>query len=154
MQIATYNVNGINDRLPVPLRWLDESSPDIVCLQELEAPQDRFPERAVAEAGYQAAWRGQKSWNGVAILGRVGDIHETRGGLPDEPPSARPRMNSTLAALPTWGDATYKMIDEAACNARSVSPAWATYAATRSSPSVSARATARLRSWASTSGLS
>ena len=47
MKIATYNVNGINGRLPVLLRWLGESAPDIVCLQELKAPQDRFPQEAI-----------------------------------------------------------------------------------------------------------
>ena len=70
MRIATYNVNGINGRLPVLLRWLNETSPDVVCLQELKAPQERFPEQAIAEAGYHAIWHGQKSWNGVAILSK------------------------------------------------------------------------------------
>jgi exodeoxyribonuclease-3 len=82
MKIATYNMNGINGRLPVLLRWLAEAEPDIVCLQELKAAQDRFPERAIAEAGYDALWQGQKSWNGVAILSRVGKPIETRRGLP------------------------------------------------------------------------
>ena len=70
MRIATYNVNGINGRLPVLLRWLKEESPDIACLQELRAPQERFPEAEIAKLGYQAVWHGQKSWNGVAILAR------------------------------------------------------------------------------------
>ena len=70
MRIATYNVNGIGARLPVLLRWLKETAPDIVCLQELKAPQEKFPEAAMLEAGYQAIWHGQKSWNGVAILAR------------------------------------------------------------------------------------
>lgn len=85
MKIATYNVNGVNGRLPVLLRWLREAQPDIVCLQELKAPQERFPEAAIAEAGYQAIWHGQKSWNGVAILSRVGELYETRRGLPGDP---------------------------------------------------------------------
>ena len=54
MKIATYNVNGINGRLPVLLRWLSEASPDIVCLQELKAPQEKFPEKAIQDAGYNA----------------------------------------------------------------------------------------------------
>jgi exodeoxyribonuclease-3 len=70
MRIATYNVNGINGRLPVLLRWLNETKPDYVCLQELKAPEEKFPEKAIADAGYQAIWHGQKSWNGVAILSR------------------------------------------------------------------------------------
>jgi exodeoxyribonuclease-3 len=85
MKIATYNVNGVNGRLPVLLRWLEEEQPDIVCLQELKAPQERFPATAIRDLGYDAIWHGQKSWNGVAILSRVGEIHETRRGLPDDP---------------------------------------------------------------------
>jgi exodeoxyribonuclease-3 len=85
VKIATYNVNGVNGRLPVLLRWLAEAQPDIVCLQELKAPQDKFPEAAIRDAGYDAVWHGQKSWNGVAILSRVGEIHETRRGLPGDP---------------------------------------------------------------------
>ncbi len=82
--IATYNVNGINGRLPVLLRWLGEARPDIVCLQELKAPDEKFPAGAIAAAGYEAIWQGQKSWNGVAILSRVGTPVETRRGLPGD----------------------------------------------------------------------
>jgi exodeoxyribonuclease-3 len=85
MKIATYNVNGVNGRLPVLLRWLDEAKPDIVCLQELKAPQEKFPRDAIAEAGYGAIWHGQKSWNGVAILARGAQPVETRRGLPGDP---------------------------------------------------------------------
>lgn len=91
MKIATYNVNGVNGRLPVLLRWLEEAEPDIVCLQELKAPDEKFPARAIRELGYQAIWQGQKSWNGVAILSRVGDIHETRRGLPGDPDDTHSR---------------------------------------------------------------
>lgn len=85
MRIATYNVNGVNGRLPVLLRWLGETLPDIVCLQELKAPQEKFPEQAIKEAGYHALWHGQKSWNGVAILARSGMPLEVRRGLPGDP---------------------------------------------------------------------
>ena len=85
MKIATYNVNGVNGRLRVLLRWLDEAAPDIVCLQELKAPQEKFPAAAIEAAGYEAIWHGQKSWNGVAILSRVGTPVETRRGLPGDP---------------------------------------------------------------------
>jgi exodeoxyribonuclease-3 len=85
MRIATYNVNGVNGRLPVLLRWLEETRPDIVCLQELKAPQEKFPEAAIEAAGYHAIWHGQKSWNGVAILSRGGVPVETRRGLPGDP---------------------------------------------------------------------
>jgi exodeoxyribonuclease-3 len=84
MKIATYNVNGINGRLPVLLRWLDEAKPDVVCLQELKAPQEKFPLQAINDAGYNAIWHGQKSWNGVAILARDMDIHEVRHALPGD----------------------------------------------------------------------
>ncbi|GGY78982.1 exodeoxyribonuclease III [Cellvibrio zantedeschiae] len=85
MKIATYNVNGINARLPVLLNWLEKSEPDIVCLQELKAPQEKFPEAILKERGYEAIWHGQKSWNGVAILSRVGKPLEVRRGLPGDP---------------------------------------------------------------------
>jgi exonuclease III len=77
MRIATYNVNGINGRLGNLLGWLDETAPDIVCLQELKAPDEKFPAPALRAAGYGAVWHGQKSWNGVAILARGADPVET-----------------------------------------------------------------------------
>lgn len=85
MKIATYNVNGVNGRLPVLLRWLQETTPDVVCLQELKAPQEKFPEEAIKDAGYHAIWHGQKSWNGVAILARNEQPHEIRNVLPGDP---------------------------------------------------------------------
>lgn len=84
MKIATYNVNGVNGRLPVLLRWLKEKQPDVVCLQELKAPQEKFPEDAIKEAGYTAIWHGQKSWNGVAILSKKGMPEEVRRTLPGD----------------------------------------------------------------------
>jgi len=85
MKIATYNVNGVNGRLPVLLRWLKESAPDVACLQELKAPEEKFPALALEEAGYGAIWHGQKSWNGVAILARGAKPRETHRGLPGDP---------------------------------------------------------------------
>ena len=85
MKIATYNVNGVNGRLPVLLRWLKQAKPDAVCLQELKAPQEKFPEAALADLGYGAIWHGQKSWNGVAILAKGAKPVETRRGLPGDP---------------------------------------------------------------------
>lgn len=84
MKVATYNVNGINGRLPVLLRWLKEAKPDVVCLQELKAPDDKFPRQALLDAGYHAVWHGQKSWNGVAILSRSEHIKEYSRGLPGD----------------------------------------------------------------------
>lgn len=91
MKIATYNVNGVNGRLPVLLRWLEETRPDVVCLQELKAPQEKFPSNAIMEAGYHAIWHGQKSWNGVAILSRYGEIQELSRWLPGNPEDLQSR---------------------------------------------------------------
>ena len=91
MRIASYNVNGVNGRLPVLLRWLELSRPDIACLQEIKAPDEKFPHEAIREAGYEAVWHGQKSYNGVAILSRIDAIHETRRGLPAAPDDSHSR---------------------------------------------------------------
>jgi exodeoxyribonuclease-3 len=96
MKIATYNVNGINGRLPVLLRWLDETKPDVACLQELKAPDEKFPEQAILDAGYHAIWHGQKSWNGVAILSRNSEIKELRRGLPGDPDDSHSRYIEAL----------------------------------------------------------
>ncbi len=85
MRIATYNVNGINGRLPVLLRWLNEKQTDVVCLQELKAPEEKFPLQAIKDAGYHAIWHGQKSWNGVAILSRNSEPKEITRVLPGDP---------------------------------------------------------------------
>ena len=85
MIIATYNVNGVNGRLPVLLRWLGEEKPDVVCLQELKTPDEKFPEQALSDAGYASIWHGQKSWNGVAILARNKfKMTEIARGLPGD----------------------------------------------------------------------
>lgn len=96
MKIATYNVNGINGRLPVLLKWLEQSKPDIVCLQELKAPQEKFPEQAIADAGYKAIWHGQKQWNGVAILSRDLEINEIGHTLPGDPEDFQSRYIEAL----------------------------------------------------------
>jgi exodeoxyribonuclease-3 len=100
MKIATYNVNGVNGRLSVLLRWLEEEQPEIVCLQELRSPQERFPQQEIARLGYSAIWHGQKSWNGVAILSRIGAPMETGRGLPGDPADAQSRyIEATVAGL-------------------------------------------------------
>jgi exodeoxyribonuclease III len=91
MKIVTYNINGIGARLPNLLRWLAESTPDVVCLQELKAPQENFPEAAIREAGYGVIWHGQKSWNGVAILARGVEPKEARRALPGDPDDVHSR---------------------------------------------------------------
>ena len=91
IRIASYNIHGINTRLPVLIRWLAEFEPDVVCLQELKALDEAFPQTALEDLGYSAIWHGQKSWNGVAILSRVGEPVETRRGLPDDPDPSHSR---------------------------------------------------------------
>jgi exodeoxyribonuclease-3 len=91
MRVATFNVNGINSRLPALLQWLEETRPDVACLQELKAPQEKFPEAAINDAGYHAIWHGQKSWNGVAILARGQTPIEVGRGLPGDPDDEQSR---------------------------------------------------------------
>jgi exodeoxyribonuclease-3 len=100
MKIVTYNVNGITARLPNLLRWLGETRPDVVCLQELKAPQEKFPESAIRDAGYGVIWHGQKSWNGVAILSRGSDPVEIRRVLPGDPEDINSRyIEATVKGL-------------------------------------------------------
>jgi exodeoxyribonuclease III len=84
MKIATFNINNINRRLPNLLRWLRAARPDVVCLQELKAADDEFPHGAIGKAGYHALWRGQKNWNGVAILSRKSEPVLIRNALPGD----------------------------------------------------------------------
>ncbi|KFL26132.1 exodeoxyribonuclease III [Devosia sp. 17-2-E-8] len=91
MKVATFNINNVNRRLPNLLAWLDAARPDVVCLQELKASQAEFPVTAINEAGYGAIWRGQKTWNGVAILARGADPIQTRSELPGDPEDKQAR---------------------------------------------------------------
>src|SRR5580765_1090509 len=85
MKIATYNVNGIKSRLPNLLTWLERERPDIACLQELKSPDAGFPTLAIAGAGYKSLAKGQRSWNGVAILVQGMGIIPIRDQLPGDP---------------------------------------------------------------------
>jgi exodeoxyribonuclease III len=85
LRIASYNINGINSRLGVLTRWLEEFQPDVVGLQELKCTDEAFPDDAIEALGYSAIWHCQKSWNGVALLSRVGAPVETRRALPGDP---------------------------------------------------------------------
>jgi exodeoxyribonuclease-3 len=91
VKVATYNVNGVNGRFDVLLRWLAEAAPDVVVLQELKAPDAKFPVREIEKSGYGAVWHGQKSWNGVAILARGQNPLLTRKGLPGDPDDEQSR---------------------------------------------------------------
>jgi exodeoxyribonuclease-3 len=97
LKISTFNVNGITSRLPRVLEWLEETAPDIVCLQELKTPDERFPAQAIDRAGYGAIWQGQKSWNGVAILARGAQPIEVRRGLPGDPSDVQSRYLEAAA---------------------------------------------------------
>jgi exodeoxyribonuclease-3 len=85
MKIATFNINNVNKRLPNLLAWLEAEKPDVVCLQELKAEDKAFPIAALQAAGYGAVWRGQRTWNGVAILARGATPVVTRRTLPGDP---------------------------------------------------------------------
>ena len=85
MRIATFNINGIKARLPRLLEWLDETRPDIACLQEIKTSDETFPAKDIEAAGYGVIWHGQKGFNGVAILARGETPVEVRRGLEGEP---------------------------------------------------------------------
>lgn len=103
MRIATFNINGVNTRLPVLLRWLAESRPDVVCLQELKAPQTQFPATALKTAGYDAVWVGEGRWNGVALLSRIGEPVVTRRALPGDPTDVQARYIEAAVAGVLFG---------------------------------------------------
>jgi exodeoxyribonuclease-3 len=91
LKIATFNINNVNKRLGNLLAWLAVEEPDVVCLQELKAEDRAFPEQALKAAGYGAVWRGERSWNGVAILARGAQPVLTRQMLPGDPDDRQAR---------------------------------------------------------------
>jgi exodeoxyribonuclease III len=91
MKIATFNINNVNRRLPNLLAWLSTSQPDVVCLQELKTTDASFPRGAIRDAGYGALWRGQRSWNGVAILAKDAEPILIRDELPGDPADVQSR---------------------------------------------------------------
>lgn len=91
MKVATFNINNVNRRLPNLIAWLEAAQPDVVCLQELKASQSEFPLAAINAAGYGAIWRGQKTWNGVAILAKGAEPIQTRDALPGDPEDKQAR---------------------------------------------------------------
>ena len=103
MKIATFNINNVNKRLKNLLDWLSAARPEVVCLQELKAADSEFPQDAIEKAGYGAVWRGQKSWNGVAILARDREPVVTHTSLPGDPEDKQSRyvaaaVNGVLVA--------------------------------------------------------
>jgi exodeoxyribonuclease III len=97
LKIATFNINGIRSRLPSLLAWLQREAPDVVCLQELKAPDEAFPIGEIRDAGYGAIWHGQRSWNGVAILARGAEPLESRRGLPGDAADVQSRYLEAAA---------------------------------------------------------
>ncbi|HWF01057.1 MAG TPA: exodeoxyribonuclease III [Caulobacteraceae bacterium] len=91
MRVATFNINDIRKRFDNLLAWLAETEPDVVCLQELKAEQGLFPAQALAQLGYDAVWRAERTWNGVAILVRDAQPVQTRASLPGDVADAQAR---------------------------------------------------------------
>jgi exodeoxyribonuclease III len=85
LKIATFNINNVNRRLANLLGWLEGAQPNVVCLQELKSTDDAFPAAAIRDVGYLAIWRGQRTYNGVAILTNIGEPQQTRDRLPGDP---------------------------------------------------------------------
>ena len=104
MKIVTYNVNGIRARLPRFIEYLQEQKPDAVCLQELKCADENLPQAELRAAGYEGFWHGQKGFNGVAIVSRVGaPLTLRRKGLAEDPSDSQSRyieaeMNDVIIA--------------------------------------------------------
>jgi exodeoxyribonuclease-3 len=98
MKIATFNINNVNRRLPNLLAWLADARPDAVALQELKCVDSAFPAEALRGAGYGAVWRGEKAWNGVAILARGRDPVLIRNALPGDPNDSQSRYIEAAVA--------------------------------------------------------
>lgn len=96
MKLATWNVNSITARLPLVLRWLESSTPDVLCIQETKCTDDAFPFLAFADLGYQAEAFGQRTYNGVAILSRSRCVDVQRG-FPEDGPEASARLLAATA---------------------------------------------------------
>lgn len=91
MKIATFNINGVKARLPRLLEWLDETRPDIACLQELKSSDETIPRAEIEALGYGALYHGQKGFNGVAILARGAQPQLVMQGLPGDPDDEQSR---------------------------------------------------------------
>ncbi|MBV9335799.1 MAG: exodeoxyribonuclease III [Solirubrobacterales bacterium] len=99
MRVATWNVNSIKQRLPRFLPWLDECRPDVVCLQETKLADEAFAEALgdeLANRGYEVAYHGEATWNGVAIVSRVG-LEDPVDGVPNAPGFPRPEARAISA---------------------------------------------------------
>lgn len=100
MRIATWNVNSVNARLETVLRWFEEASPDVACLQEIKCVDEKFPAEAFERLGYNVAVHGQKSYNGVAMLSKT-PLEDVRKGLPGEDEDEHARYLEAVVSGPT-----------------------------------------------------
>ena len=127
MKIATFNINNVNRRLPNLLRWLRAAKPDVVALQELKSTDEDFPVSAIDKAGYGAVWRGQKTWNGVAILARNADPVLIRNQLRGDSDDREARYISAASA-PSAGWSGWTLSPPAHCTSNPASKATWTFA--------------------------
>src|SRR3990167_1169421 len=100
MRIATWNVNSVNARLETVLRWFEEASPDVACLQEIKCVDEKFPAETFERLGYNVAVHGQKSYNGVAMLSKT-PLEDVRKGLPGEDEDEQARYLEAVVSGPT-----------------------------------------------------
>ena len=98
MRIATWNVNSLKVRLPQVLDWLAVNQPDVLCLQELKQEDSQFPLAALQQAGYQAAFSGQKTYNGVAILSKLSPT-DVQCGMPNYPDEQKRLIAATISGI-------------------------------------------------------
>ncbi|MGH9946564.1 MAG: exodeoxyribonuclease III [Pyrinomonadaceae bacterium] len=96
MKIATWNVNSVNVRMPHLLGWLDRVEPDVVCLQETKCVDENFPLEDLENAGYECAFMGQKSYNGVAIISKHPITDVQKGFLDDDDESPKRMIAGTV----------------------------------------------------------
>ncbi|MBS0576574.1 MAG: exodeoxyribonuclease III [Proteobacteria bacterium] len=99
MKIASWNVNSLNVRLPHLLQWLAQAQPDVVALQETKTEDGKFPDTALAEAGYRSVFSGQKTYNGVALLSRVGALEDVQAGIPGFADDQKRALAATVAGV-------------------------------------------------------
>jgi exodeoxyribonuclease III len=97
MKVASWNINSLRKRQDRLFAWLEATRPDVVCLQETKCPDDQFPALALQAAGYQSAYHGEKSYNGVAILSK-NELHEVRASLCDEIADPQARVIAATVA--------------------------------------------------------
>ncbi|HEY5621236.1 MAG TPA: exodeoxyribonuclease III, partial [Pontiella sp.] len=91
MKIATFNANSIRSRLPILLEWMEEHQPDVLGLQETKVQDHDFPAEAIEAAGYHVVFKGEKSYNGVALISKK-EAQEVRFGFDDGGPADETRL--------------------------------------------------------------